>query len=144
MNTLTPYSDRWRAETRARMAALNINRRDVTRETGLNYVDVCSSLNGGSRPDHEITGPIDELLDTLEEKAESEALAEEYVVHHPGMGSPRVRRVDVDLGPLAGCDVQLATRPYVPRSPLPLPAAVEREPARPFGDGDERREWRPR
>lgn len=61
----------------------------------------------------EIAGPIDELLDKLEEQAEAAAL-DECTVHHPGVGSPRVRRVDVDLGPLAGCGVEFTAAPHVP------------------------------
>jgi hypothetical protein len=112
MNTLTPYSDRWRERTRERCDAVGLRLVALIEQTGLHHLDVSEAVMLGP-VSHEVTGPIDELLDRLEAERETEALAELLggsVVNHPGVGMPRVCRVAVDLGPLTNCDVVLHGR----------------------------------
>jgi hypothetical protein len=116
VNTLTPYSDRWRERTLERMKALWVTVDDVAAATGLPAARLRLYLRE-FEPTLELADPVDEYLDTLEERAEADALdelPEECVVQHPGVGSPRVQRVDVDLGPLADYGVEFTDRPAVP------------------------------
>jgi hypothetical protein len=125
MTTTTPYSDQWRERTRARMEALGIDAAAVNEGTGFRGIQ--HAIYGDRSIDLEISGPVDEWLAQLEEHREAETIDEcdECVVHHPGLGSPRVRRVDVDLGALADCWVEPTSRPHVPAL-----------------TGDPRRDWR--
>ncbi len=112
MNTLTPYSDRWRERTVARMDALGIDAAAINEGTGFRGIQ--HAIYGDRSIDLEVMGPVDEYLDGLEERAEADALAElpdVCVVHHLGVGSPQVRRVDANLDALDGAHVQRAVQP---------------------------------
>lgn len=102
MSTDTPYSDQWRERTRERMSRLRATFDDLERACGRGSRLAAAGHIAGVTLEY--SGPVDEWLDHLEELFDAAAL-EECTVHHPGVGSPRVRRVDVDLGPLCDCDV---------------------------------------
>jgi hypothetical protein len=109
----TPYSDAWRERTRERMAAFMLDEDAVEAALGFSDTEIWRG-----RVSLEVAGPIDELLAKLEEQAEAKAL-DECIAHHPGVGSVRVRRVGVDLGPLDGRGVEFTARPFVPPSADP-------------------------
>lgn len=113
MSTDYPYSQQWRERTRERKAALGLSLQDIREGTGLLALSWFVIGGEDSPVSLEVAGPIDELLDRLEEQREAKAL-EECVVHHPGLGSPRVRRVDVDLGKLQLGNVEFTDTPRVP------------------------------
>jgi hypothetical protein len=132
----TPYSDAWRERARERMECLGADPFAVGCRTGL--FDIATDALDGGVVSLEIAGPIDELLTKLEDVREAEALAESLdgaTVSHPGVGMPRVRRVRVDLGPLADCDVRLHG-PAVAKPVKPRPDQGA------YVIGDERRTWR--
>lgn len=102
----TPYSDAWRERTRERMADLGVDAHDVAIATLGAAMEALASGDVSL----ELAGPIDELLDKLEEQREAAALELPDVVEvQPGnKRRPHLaRRVDVDLGPLCDCDVVL-------------------------------------
>jgi hypothetical protein len=91
MNTLTPYSDRWREHALTRMRRLGLDRATVGRITGLD--DLAESALQDGDVSHEVTGPIDDLLDAREYGRECVVLVQ-----------------GVDLGALADFDVDLTPR----------------------------------
>jgi hypothetical protein len=138
----TPYSDQWRKQTNRLMRDAGVDSEALWEATGLDIVDMTRAL---AMRDHEVSleiaGPIDEHLARIVASREAVAIAEECIAHHPGAGSIRVRRVDVDLGPLADCGVEFTATPYVPlAADSRVNAARERRGV--AGPGDERRRWR--
>jgi hypothetical protein len=119
----TPYSDAWREHTKARREALGWSVNELIGVAGL--APWHAALLERGPVSLEITGPIDDALAGVEEAIEADALDDEYIAVHHGVGMPRVRRVAVDLGALDGKRVH---------------AGVEPKPR----DGDEHRTWGPR
>lgn len=104
----TPYSDAWRERTRERMARLDTDAFAVGCKTGL-FDKATDALEAGD-VSHEISGPIDTMLDELEDQAEAAALELPDVVEvQPGnRRRPHfARRVDVCLDAITNCDVVL-------------------------------------
>ena len=114
-DTENPYSDAWRRRTLKRIAALGLDRADIVARTGLRAIIVHDALCWSIPVSLEVAGPIDELLDQLELEAEDAAVTRDAVeVAHVQLRNGKlveVQRVDVDLGALAGCDVQLWGEP---------------------------------
>jgi hypothetical protein len=100
----TPYSDAWRFRTLERMDALRVSELDLDLATGC-LGQWQNMVIDGEPASLEMVEPVDEWLAKLEEQAEAMAL-DECTVEHASRHH-RVRRVDVDLGPLADCDVKL-------------------------------------
>jgi hypothetical protein len=113
--TTTPYSDQWREHTIGRMASAGVSDGDIERRLGFGSVDV---LDEDGPVSLESAGPIDELLDQLEQEREASA-----ILRGPKRPSRSLRvtgrapkpgelvPVAVDIDALTNCDVHFTRRP---------------------------------
>lgn len=106
--TTAPYSDEWRRQTRARLFPLGMSAHVVGERTGLGDL-ASAAILGAGEVSHEVSGPIDELLDALERGDESPNSSRTLAGRAPP--APEVRPVAVEsLSPLLRCTISMWER----------------------------------
>ena len=105
--TTAPYSDEWRRHTRQRMRLAGLPVTELVGLAGFAPGVLGEALGGDGPVSLEVAGPVDAILDELEQREEAETAAAMlaagagriYAVHDDGKRE-RVQRVAVNLGVL--------------------------------------------